>query len=146
MLKNSTDKIDCLYLQGKYICVRAVPSIEEQQRMAKEEAARVEKQQKDLGAAGLAKKAEELNHAMATNDIPPPSELITMVPIPDVTNITPLPSTIFERIDESAVATVQSEFGLDLKRFPVNVTTCDIHTSFAHVICKRLSIQTSDTC
>lgn len=119
--------------KGNYVCVRAVPSIAEQQRMAKEEAARVEQQRKELGPEGLATKGEELNHAMSTNEIPPPPELLTLVPIPDVTNITPLPSTIFERTDDQAVADFQKRFGIDLAKFPVNVTACDIHTTFGYV-------------
>lgn len=101
--------------------------------MAKEEAARVEQQRKDLGPAGLAKKGEELAKAMATNEIPPPPEMLTLVPIPDVTNIAPLPSNLYECIDEQAVTAVQAKFDIDLSRFPVNVTTCDIRTTFAYV-------------
>lgn len=113
--------------------MRGVPSIAEQQRMAKEEAARIEQQRKELGPVGLATKGEELNHAMSTNEIPPPSELLTIVDIPSVTNIAPLPSRIFERTNDKAVAEVQQKFGFDLTGFPVNVTACDIHTTFAYV-------------
>lgn len=120
-------------MQGNFIAVRAVPSIAEQQRMAKEEAGRVEVQRKDLGPEGLATKGEELAHAMATNELPPPQELLTIVPIPDVTNITALPSTIYERTNDQHVTELQEKFGIDLRRFPVNVTACDIHTTFGYV-------------
>lgn len=101
--------------------------------MAKDETARIELQRKDLGAEGLATKGEELNHAMATNEIPPPVEMLTMVPIPDVTNITPLPSTIFERGNPKHVSEVLEKHALDFNKFPVQVTACDIHSTFGYV-------------
>lgn len=130
-----------MQIQGNFIAVRAVPSIAEQQRMAKEEAARVEVQRKDLGPEGLATKGEELAHAMATNELPPPQELLTIVPIPDVTNITALPSTIYERANEQHVTELQKKCGIDLRQFPVNVTACDIHTTFGYVSGRPKCIQ-----
>lgn len=112
--------------------VRAFPSVEEQKKMAKEELSRVEEQRNALGTDGLAKKAEELNHAMATNEIPPPSEMLTQIPIPDVTNIKSLPSTLLERCTDGKSANKLGD--LDLNQFPTQVTACDIATTFGYVI------------
>lgn len=65
--------------------------------MAKEKTNRLDQQRAALGVDRLAKKAEKLNAAMATNEIPPPPSMLTDVPIPDITNIKSLPSTLSER-------------------------------------------------
>lgn len=51
------------------MCVTATPSIEEQQRIAKEELERIEEQRNDLGEEGLAKKGRELREAMESNEV-----------------------------------------------------------------------------
>lgn len=109
--------------------------------MAKEEAGRIALQREQLGAAGLAKKEEALNHAMATNEIPPPKELLTSVPIPDISNMASLPSTLYEQNNASDVAKVKQRFGIDLEKFPVHVTICDIQTKFGCVSPHSVSIQ-----
>lgn len=97
--------------------------------MAKDEMTRVEKQREALGPDGLLQKGEELNHAMATNEIPPPSEMLTQVPIPDITHIKSLPSSLLERSDGS-----ENKLGeLDLNKFPVQITACEINTTFGYV-------------
>lgn len=113
--------------------VRAVPSIAEQQRMAKEEAARIASQREALGDDGLAKKEEALNHAMATNEIPPPKELLTVVPIPDISNMSSLPSKLYEQHIPADVHEVKQRFDIDLEKFPVHVTLCDIQSKFSCV-------------
>lgn len=109
--------------------------------MAKEEAGRIALQREQLGAAGLEKKEEELNHAMATNEIPPPKELLTLVPIPDISNMASLPSTLYEQNNSSDVAEVKQRFGIDLEKFPVHVTICDIQTKFGCVSPHSVSTQ-----
>lgn len=117
---------------SKSVVIRAVPSVEEQKRMAKEEATRVEEQRKRLGVNGLATKGNELAQAMATNEIPPPPEMLTMVPIPNVDNIDSLPSTIHER-GKDIIGDASKMANLDLKRFPVHVTACNVDTEFGYV-------------
>lgn len=117
-------------IDGKYVVVRAVPSIEEQKRMAKEETNRLEQQRAALGADGLAKKAEELNAAMATNEIPPPPSMLTDVPIPDITNIKSLPSTLLERGNSKTKGTIAN---VDLEKFAVHVTACNVDSAFVYV-------------
>lgn len=51
------------------MCVTASPSIAEQQRVAKEELERIEKQRSDLGEEGLANKGKELKDAMEVNEV-----------------------------------------------------------------------------
>uniref|UniRef100_A0A1B0DIV2 Presequence protease, mitochondrial n=1 Tax=Phlebotomus papatasi TaxID=29031 RepID=A0A1B0DIV2_PHLPP len=70
------------FVDAKYVVVRAVPSIEEQHRMSKEEIERIERQRADLGVEGMQTKGDELCEAMAQNEITPPTEMLTKVPIP----------------------------------------------------------------
>lgn len=142
LMKDESFWLDLLkkyLIDGKYVVVRAVPSIEEQKRMAKEEVNRLEKQRSALGADGLANKATELNEAMASNEIPPPQSMLTQVPIPDITNIKSLPSAMQKRsysisngtIDNLEKFPVIAE--LDLEKFPVHVTACKVDTAFVYV-------------
>lgn len=103
--------------------------------MTKEEAERVEQQRKALGEDGLAKKSDELNKAIAFNELPPPPEMLTKVPIPDVSNIDSLPSTVQERDGE--IYGDPSKLGaLDVNKFPVpiNVTACGVDSNFGYIM------------
>lgn len=102
--------------------------------MAKEESDRVEEQRKTLGEAGLAKKAEELSNAIAQNELPPPAEMLTKVPIPDVKNINSLPSIIQERSGQVyGESSKLKKLNLDEFPLPVNVTACGIDSNFGYV-------------
>lgn len=127
--------------QAKRVTIRAVPSVEEQKRMAKEESDRVEKQREELKESGLAKKAEDLNDAVAKNDIPPPDEMLTKVPIPNVRNINSLPSTILER-DGTVYGDPAKLFNLNLDDMPVpiNITACGIDSNFGYVSISTFTI------
>lgn len=103
--------------------------------MAKEEMDRVEQQRKSLGEDGLSKKGDELSKAVEFNEIPPPLEMLTKVPIPNVSNINSLPSTVQSRDDE-VYGDPSKLSGLDLSKFPVpiNVTTCGIDSNFGYIV------------
>lgn len=122
-------------LQSKRIIVRAVPSVEEQKRMMKEETERVEAQLKSLGEDGLKKKGEELSTAIAHNEIPPPMEMLTAVPIPNVKNINSLSSTVQQR-DGATYGDPLKLNGLNLSAFsvPINVTACGIDSNFGYIM------------
>lgn len=103
--------------------------------MTKEEAARVEQQRKTLGEDGLQKKGDELTEAVAFNEIPPPPEMLTKVPIPNVKNINSLPSTVQER-DGEIYGDPSKLSGLNLNEFPVpvNVTSCAVDSNFGYIM------------
>uniref|UniRef100_A0A336KC94 CSON007777 protein n=1 Tax=Culicoides sonorensis TaxID=179676 RepID=A0A336KC94_CULSO len=129
--KDETFWIDLLkkyFVNAKYVVVRAVPSIEEQQRMAKEEQERIEKQRSDLGPAGLEKKEKELLEAMKTNEINPPVEMLTDVPIPSVEKMNFHPLKIFRLSDKV------SPPGLNLETLPVYAEAFDLHSNFVYII------------
>ncbi|KAF4518639.1 hypothetical protein B566_EDAN005966 [Ephemera danica] len=69
------------------VMTRGRPSAELQQKMAEEEEKRVEMQRNTLGKDGLAKKEAHLRAAMENNEKPPPSEMLTSVPIPSISGI-----------------------------------------------------------
>lgn len=114
--------------------IRAVPSVDEQKRMAKTEADRIQKQRDALGAAGLAKKADELEKAMAENEIPPPNDVLTGVPIPDTSTVDSLSSTVQERGGE-VFGDASKLNGLNLDDFPlpISVTACGTDSNFGYV-------------
>lgn len=95
-----------------------------------------------MGEEGLAKKGEELAAAVLTNEIPPPREMLTQVPIPDVSNINQLNSTIAQR-NGHVFGDASKLHGLNLNKFPipVNVTACSINSNFGYII---VFVNTSD--
>lgn len=115
--------------------IRAVPSVEEQKRMTKEEATRVEQQRKSLGEDGLKSKSDALTEAVAFNEIPPPPEMLTKVPIPNVSNINSLPSTVQER-DGEIYGDSSKLAALNLSEFPVpiQVTSCAVSSNFGYIM------------
>lgn len=116
------------FVNGKYICIRAVPSIKEQQRMAKEELERIEKQRSDLGAKGLEEKEKKLLEAMKMNEINPPVAMLTDVAIPSVEKMNFHPLKIFRSSDKV------SPPGLDLLSLPVYAEAFDLHSNFVYII------------
>lgn len=114
--------------------------------MMKEETARIEQQRKLLGEDGLKKKEQELSEAIAHNEIPPPLEMLTKVPIPNVTNINSLSSTVQSR-DGDVYGDPSKLNGLNLSDFtvPVNVTACGIDSNFGYIMAyfNTASIQSS---
>lgn len=111
-----------------------MPSIEEQKQMAKTDADRLSEQRQALGEQGLAKKADELEKAMAQNEVPPPNEVLTQVPIPDTSNVNSLSSTVQERGGE-VFGDVSKLNGLNLDDFPlpIKVTACGTDSNFGYV-------------
>lgn len=103
--------------------------------MMNEEAARLEQQRKLLGEDGLTKKANELSEAINKNEMPPPTEMLTKVPIPNVTNINSLPSAVQER-DGDVYGDQLKLNGLNLDSFtvPINVTACGIDSNFGYIM------------
>lgn len=75
-------------LTGHTVVIRAYPSIEEQKRMAKEEADRVAAQRERLGADGLEKKRVDLLNAIEANEgRAPGNDVLTSVPVPSLDDI-----------------------------------------------------------
>lgn len=95
---------------------------------------RIAEQRETLGEKGLAQKADELEKAMAQNDVPPPNEVLTRVPIPDTSNVESLPSTVQER-GGAVLGDVNKLNGLNLDDFPlpINVTACGTGSNFGYV-------------
>uniref|UniRef100_A0A1L8DTH1 Putative zn2+-dependent endopeptidase insulinase superfamily protein n=1 Tax=Nyssomyia neivai TaxID=330878 RepID=A0A1L8DTH1_9DIPT len=130
--KDETFWIDLLkkyFVDTKTVLVRAVPSIEEQQRMSKEEIERIERQRADLGVEGMNVKGDELSEAMAYNEIPPPTDMLTQVPIPGTEGIKFHPVQVYRSSEKAANPT-----GLDVDNLPVYAEAYDMHTNFVYMI------------
>lgn len=96
--------------------------------MGKEEMDRIEQQREALGAAGLATKENELTEAMQANNVLPPNEMLTQVPIPSPDSIHFHPVTKY-RSNE-----VANPPGFDVNALPCYAEAFDIHTNFVYVI------------
>ncbi|XP_055630740.1 uncharacterized protein C05D11.1-like [Toxorhynchites rutilus septentrionalis] len=112
----------------KHVVVRAVPSIEEQKRSAKEEQDRVEQQRAALGEEGLASKGKQLHDAMAANEIPPPDEMLTSIPVPSIDGIMFHPVEIFRSTEG------KNPPGLNLEDLPVYAEAYHLHTNFCYLM------------
>uniref|UniRef100_U5EMA1 Putative zn2+-dependent endopeptidase insulinase superfamily n=1 Tax=Corethrella appendiculata TaxID=1370023 RepID=U5EMA1_9DIPT len=110
-----------------YVVIRAVPSIAEKDEYAKKELERLEKQRKDLGVDGLAKKAKELAEAMAKNEIPPPEEMLKKFPIPSIDEIHFHPLEIFKSTESKTPP------GINLQSLPVYAEAYNVHTNFVYM-------------
>lgn len=115
-------------VDSNYVVVRAVPSIEEQKRMAKEELDRIEKQRNDLGPQGLSKKGDYLLEAMEKNETPPPIEMLTQLPVPSTEGINFHSVKIYRANDGINPA------GITLEVLPVYAEAYDVRTNFIYMI------------
>ncbi|KAF5295450.1 hypothetical protein FQA39_LY13111 [Lamprigera yunnana] len=115
------------FVNNLAISVQGVPSIEEQQRMAAEEKARVEKQIEDLTPAGLAQKEDELEKAIEFNETPPPESMLTCVPIPKVDSI------IFHEVSRYTTDSSNRKH-LDLSNTPVFTYFDHLKSSFVYIM------------
>lgn len=115
-------------VNGKHVVIRAVPSIEEQKRTAKEEMERIEQQRNSLGEEGLAQKGKALAEAMAANEVPPPDEMLTSIPVPSIDGIKFHPVQFFKATDG------KNPPGLDLQKLPVYAEAYHLHTNFCYIM------------
>lgn len=75
------------FIGKKYVCIigKASPALKE--KLAKEEKARIEKQAKELGEEGLKQKQKLLDESKEKNEILPPKEMISNIPVPSTEGI-----------------------------------------------------------
>ncbi|XP_059607775.1 uncharacterized protein C05D11.1-like [Phlebotomus argentipes] len=123
------DLLRRFFVDAESVVVRAVPSVEEQQRMAKREIERIERQRSELGIEGMNAKGEAFAEAMAQNEIPPPNEMLTQVPIPGTDGIKYHPVKVFRSGTKEGSPT-----GFDLDALPVYAEAYDMHTNFVYLM------------
>lgn len=75
------------FLDNNAVSIQGVPSVEEHEKMAKEEKERIEEQIKSLGEEGLKEKQNLLEKAIEFNDREAPESMLTSVPIPSIKSI-----------------------------------------------------------
>uniref|UniRef100_A0A182TCH4 Peptidase M16 C-terminal domain-containing protein n=1 Tax=Anopheles maculatus TaxID=74869 RepID=A0A182TCH4_9DIPT len=135
-LQTLKDKEDSFWLgllnnhiiNNKHVVVRAVPSIKENVRTANVEQERLEKQRETLGESGLKEKEQLLSDAMASNEIPPPDEMITSIPVPSTEGIKFYPVEVYSSSREES-----NPPGLLMNDLPVYAEAYDLHTNFCYV-------------
>jgi len=75
------------YIDAPKVFVKGVPSAEMAKKMAADETARTGLQAKDLGEEKLKELATKLEANVATNEEPPPEELLSSLPVPSASNL-----------------------------------------------------------
>ena len=125
--KDSGFWIDILtkwFIGTNYVCIIGKPSPDLKEKMAQEEKDRVAKQRETLGSDGLTKKADLLNDSKATNEIKPPPEMLSKIPIPSTENIQ---FFSIQRFNNQS----QAEAGnLPLMKVPFRINIDDLKTNF----------------
>lgn len=109
------------------VFIQCTPSIEEQQKLAKDEKERVERQIETLTPQGLLEKKELLEKAIAHNERPPPPEMLTSVPIPGVESIK---FHSIERFNSDS----ESKEKIDLSNTPVFTYFDNLESNFVFII------------
>lgn len=113
------------FIDNKSITVRAVPSIDEKEKLAKEESERLENRKLELGEQGLAEKGQELEAAIAENDRTPPLEMLTSISVPSAKSIT------FHNLD--IIRKGEKSSKIDLNDFPFYTEIYDLKSNFVNV-------------
>jgi len=141
-VKYWTGLIEMYFLNAPSVLIRGVPSIAEAERLEQAETERLEARKKELGEEGLKELEDKVNQAKETNEIPPPSDMLSSVPVPGVEKINfhslraydnhvnlvapTLPTTNVNDAEE--VTTV-----LDLSHLPFNFQLDDLHSNFVEI-------------
>lgn len=120
------------FIEAKVISIKGIPSIDEQHRMAEEEKQRIEKQIADLTQKGLKKKGADLEKAITSNEKPPPTSMLTSVPIPSADSIN------FHDITRYSSFSVDEK--LDLSNSPVFTYFDNVNTNFVYVSRRRFRL------
>lgn len=114
-------------LTGHSVVIRAYPSVEEQKRMAKEEADRVAAQREKLGSAGLeAKRVALLNAIEANEGRSAGNDVLTSVPVPSVDDIRFHPWSVHRPGSTGALK-------FRLEDFPYFTECYDLKTNFIYI-------------
>lgn len=120
--------LNSYFVNGNYVCIRAFPSIEEQNRMSKEELARIDSQRKQLGESGLKEKGENLKKSMELNEIEPPNFMLTEVPVPSTGGINYHNLKVYKSNEVSHVENV-----FNFSEIPIYTEVYNLHTNFTYV-------------
>jgi len=79
--------IEKYLLTSPSVTIRGVPSMAEAERLEQAETERLDARRKVLGEDGLKELDDKVIQAKETNEIPPPSEMLSSVPVPGVEKI-----------------------------------------------------------
>lgn len=113
-------------LKAPSVTVRGKPSKLELEKLTALEEDRIAKQIDMLGPEGLKLKEQILNEAIKMNEISPPEELLTKLPIPDVNKI------CFHSI-KSYTTDSHNDSNINFSEAPVYMYIDDLKTNFVYV-------------
>ncbi|KAK6619201.1 hypothetical protein RUM44_003583 [Polyplax serrata] len=115
------------FLEAPSVTVRGKPSRSEQEKLTEIEEQRVVKQIELLGPEGLRLKEKTLAEAIKMNEIQPPEELLTKLPIPDTNKIT------FHSIHSYTPDDPQKN-RINFSKAPVYMHVDDLKTNFVYML------------
>ncbi|KAI5704049.1 hypothetical protein M8J75_001491 [Diaphorina citri] len=114
-------------VEAPHIVIRGVPSVEEQKRLAQEEDERLAARVKALGKSGLNEKNELLMKSTEENEKPPPNEMLTCVPIPNINSIN------FHSIESFTSNSAKQHPNFDVSNSPLFFQIDHIKTNFVYL-------------
>ncbi|XP_050697306.1 uncharacterized protein C05D11.1-like isoform X1 [Eriocheir sinensis] len=139
-----TDLVCKYFLEGHSVVVRGVPSIAESTRLEEEEKARSEARKTQLGEEGLKMWKEKVEKAKETNEIPAPTAMLELVPVPGLESIHFHPLTAYnnhlenhpitiETYSNSTALATKPQIGEQLHRLPIKFQLDDLHSNFVEM-------------
>lgn len=114
-------------VDAPHVVIRGIPSIEEQKRLSQEDEERLAARAKSLGKAGLQEKENVLLKSTEVNEKPPPVDMLTCVPIPDVNSIK------FHSIQNFTSKSDQQHPNFDVSKSPLFFQIDHIKTNFVYL-------------
>ena len=119
--------VEELFVKSPMVVVKGKPSIKLQEEMKVEEEERVKRQKETLGKGGLQKKQEELDAAMAANEVEAPDSVLTSVPIPSSSSI------LFHKVTSLNSTSDQQIENFNLKQMPVFFQFDQVSSNFVYM-------------
>lgn len=120
--------LNSYFINGNYACIKAVPSIDENNRLSKEESTRIDNQKQQLGIDGLREKAEALKKFKELNEFEPPTSVFSEFPVPSTDGIHYHYLKVFK---SNEVSNVENVF--NFSEIPIYTEVYDVHTNFTYV-------------
>jgi len=118
------DLIDKIFIQTPKYYIKGIPSREKQERLVREEEARLKAQAERLGAEGLMKQ-QELVEAAINSQTLPSNQVLNKIPLGDVNSIRFRPMTSYNR-------TVSSDL-VHFKEVPFKIHIDDVNSKFVQI-------------
>ncbi|XP_053381490.1 uncharacterized protein C05D11.1-like isoform X2 [Mercenaria mercenaria] len=122
-------------IDKNHVLIIGEPSKAEQERLAREENERVEKQREALGKDGLQQKSDQLEKATEENEKEASDSVLTSVDVPNVDSINfhPIVPSCNRKPEQSAKDSGKQNAAFPLDNIPFRFQLDDVHTNFVQM-------------